>query len=89
MTAEPILLDYRGQRCPAPVIALGRQARATPGAEVELLADDVAAQFDVPAWCRMRGATLVSTENHTDVPQSGDLIESTSGWTVFRVLLPG
>ena len=29
---------------------------------MSLLADDVAAAVDVPAWCRMKGQELVGTE---------------------------
>ncbi len=54
------LVDARGLRCPAPVIALARAARAAEGDDlVVLLADDPAAVPDVAAWCRMRGHTLV------------------------------
>ncbi len=53
-----IQIDLRGALCPIPVIALARELRTHP--EVTLLADDVAAETDVPAWCRMRGASLLS-----------------------------
>jgi tRNA 2-thiouridine synthesizing protein A len=52
------VLDMRGTLCPIPVIALAKELRTQP--EVTLLADDVAAETDVPAWCRMRQATLLS-----------------------------
>lgn len=55
------VIDERGRRCPLPIIALGRAAAADPGAEVTLLTDDPAALHDVPAWCRMKGAVLVSS----------------------------
>lgn len=84
MSADRTVLDYRGQACPAPVIALGRAARATPGATVELLADDAAARFDVPAWCRLTGATLISVDDHP-----GDQPGTATDWAVYRVLLPG
>jgi TusA-related sulfurtransferase len=55
-----LVLDQRGRLCPLPVIALGRAAgELAPGSVIELLADDPAAQYDVPAWCRMRGHDLV------------------------------
>lgn len=80
MSADRILLDYRGHKCPAPVIALGRQASATPGALVELLADDPAARFDVPAWCRMRAAHLeITTDSRSAAGES---------WLTFRITLP-
>jgi tRNA 2-thiouridine synthesizing protein A len=55
-SAEPDVLDCRGQRCPLPVIALARRLPALPvGGVVRVLADDPAAATDIPAWCRMRG----------------------------------
>ena len=63
MTDAPTLLDARGERCPLPVIRLGRLARELEdGALVRLLATDPAARSDVPAFCRMRGHALVTVE---------------------------
>ena len=57
-----VLLDERGHLCPLPVIALGRAAAAVPSpARILLLADDPAAETDVPAWCSLRGRTLAWT----------------------------
>jgi tRNA 2-thiouridine synthesizing protein A len=54
--SDPIVLDARGQRCPLPVIALARRARdLDDGARLIVLADDPAAQADIPAWCRLKG----------------------------------
>jgi TusA-related sulfurtransferase len=53
-----VVLDERGRRCPLPVIALARAAAADPSARVLLLADDPAAETDVPAWCGLRGRAL-------------------------------
>lgn len=59
--AHPVV-DARGLRCPAPVIALARAARtAAPGSELTVLATDPAARHDVPAWARMRGHAMVSS----------------------------
>lgn len=56
-----IELDERGKRCPLPVIALARAIQdVAVGSELTVLADDPAAQHDIPAWCRMRGHELVS-----------------------------
>ena len=47
-----------------PVIRLARAARdLPPGATVVLLADDVAAWSDVPAWARMKGHTVTLLED--------------------------
>lgn len=69
-------LDLRGQRCPAPIIALGRALRAGRTGIVVLLADDPAAEHDVPAWCELSGAELVSAE---PLP---------AGWTRYTIGLP-
>ncbi len=56
-----MIVDSRGTLCPQPVIDLARAAKdAEPGTVQEVLADDPAAATDIPAWCRMRGAELLS-----------------------------
>jgi tRNA 2-thiouridine synthesizing protein A len=55
-------VEARGVLCPVPIIRLARAAAALPdGSLVELLTDDPAAEHDVPAWCRLRGHTLVAS----------------------------
>ncbi|MFI2751879.1 sulfurtransferase TusA family protein [Cellulomonas sp. P22] len=66
-SAEPVVVDARGERCPMPVIRLARTARELPaGALLTVLATDPAARLDVPAWARMRGHTLVGVEELAD-----------------------
>lgn len=57
-----IEVDERGFRCPHPVIAVGRVSRAhgDDSVRIVLLADDIATKSDIPAWCRMTKATLIS-----------------------------
>ena len=56
-------IDERGSLCPVPVIALARAARsAAPGTVIVVLADDPAAEFDIPAWCRMTGNEFMGSE---------------------------
>jgi tRNA 2-thiouridine synthesizing protein A len=65
---EPVTIDARGVLCPVPIIRLARAAAELPrDSVVELLTDDPAAQYDVPAWCRLRGHALVRTEPATDL----------------------
>lgn len=67
MSTDAHELDARGRRCPYPVVLLGQAAAAAaPGAVLELLSDDPVSLNDVPAWCRMRDATLVSAEQEDD-----------------------
>lgn len=48
-------LDCRGERCPLPVIRLGREiASVAVGECLAVAATDPAARTDIPAWCRMR-----------------------------------
>lgn len=55
------LLDARGLACPVPVIKLAKLAAAAQtGDVIEILSDDPAAEYDIPAWCRMRGHELLS-----------------------------
>jgi TusA-related sulfurtransferase len=53
-------LDCRGMLCPLPVIELGRRLTdVSVGQTIAVVATDVAARVDVPAWCRMRGQEYV------------------------------
>ncbi|MCA9656287.1 MAG: DsrE/DsrF/DrsH-like family protein, partial [Myxococcales bacterium] len=61
--ATPTELDFRGQRCPEPILGLARRARALgPGAELEVVADDPAFALDLESWCRSSNATVISLE---------------------------
>lgn len=62
MSAD-LVLDCRDMRCPMPVIELARRIGDVPvGDTVAVVATDVAARVDVPAWCRMRGQEYVGEE---------------------------
>lgn len=60
-------LDCRGQRCPLPVIELGRRHTEVPvGGTIAVASTDVAARVDIPAWCRMRGQEFLGEETAPD-----------------------
>lgn len=60
-------LDCRGLLCPRPVIELARHLEDVAVGEVlAVVADDVAAATDVPAWCRMRGQEYVGADTAGD-----------------------
>jgi tRNA 2-thiouridine synthesizing protein A len=60
-------LDCRGLVCPAPIIELARRiGDVAPGELVGVVADDTAARYDVPAWCRMTGQEYVGEETADD-----------------------
>lgn len=60
-------LDCRGLLCPRPVIELAKHVADVPdGAVIAVVADDVAAALDIPAWCRMRGHEYVGSDRAAD-----------------------
>ena len=74
MTVD-VWIDERGLRCPIPVISLAR-AQAEWARDdmlaarvVGVLADDPAAQYDIPAWCRLKGADY---QGSVSPPDGGD-----------------
>lgn len=72
-----VVLDARGQRCPLPVLRLGRLARELrAGSVVRLLATDPAARSDVAAFCRMRGHVLLET---VEISEAGESSGSPGG----------
>ncbi len=58
-----LVIDALGRKCPIPIIMLADRLREVPvGNVVAVLADDVAARTDIPAWCRMKSQTFVVEE---------------------------
>jgi tRNA 2-thiouridine synthesizing protein A len=56
-------LDAKGLMCPMPIVQLAKKVREMKSGQVlELLADDVGAKEDVPAWCSRTGNALVAME---------------------------
>lgn len=71
------LLDERGHLCPLPVIALARAFLDAVGEHrVLLLSDDPAAGSDVPAWCAIRGRSLLWTGPAPDGRGSAFLVST-------------
>lgn len=52
-------VDARGLRCPLPALRLARAVRENGARRYLLLADDPAAQRDIPALCAERGWQLL------------------------------
>jgi tRNA 2-thiouridine synthesizing protein A len=56
-------LDTKGLMCPMPIVQLAKKAKEMKSGQVlELLADDIGAKEDVPAWCARTGHQLAGTE---------------------------
>jgi tRNA 2-thiouridine synthesizing protein A len=64
MSAEEIIVDARGHRCPVPTLRLRKALEASPaGSRVRLLADDPMARIDVPHFAAEVGAEILSRED--------------------------
>jgi tRNA 2-thiouridine synthesizing protein A len=62
-----IELDCRGLPCPRPVIELAKRiGEVEIGDVLAVVADDPAAAYDVPAWCRMRGQEYAGADRAED-----------------------
>ena len=60
-------LDCRAMICPLPIIELARHVgEVAVGEIVAVVATDVAARHDVPAWCRMRSHEYVGHDSAAD-----------------------
>ncbi len=60
-------LDCRDLLCPMPVIELARHLTdVAVGGTIAVVATDVAARVDVPAWCRMREQEYVGEDAAAD-----------------------
>jgi tRNA 2-thiouridine synthesizing protein A len=56
-------LDAQGQMCPMPIVMLAKKMKELKSGQVlELIADDIGAKEDVPAWCSRTGNPLVGME---------------------------
>ncbi len=57
------LIDLRGMKCPAPIVALNNETRQMAAGELfEAVADDPAFELDVKAWCRRKGYELLTID---------------------------
>ena len=57
MAEDPIkptrTIDTSGQCCPVPIIETNRAIKTMqPGEVLELIATDIGARLDIPAWCQ-------------------------------------
>ncbi len=65
MAPTPMLtIDALGRKCPIPIIMLAERIHEVPiGEIIAVLADDPAAENDVPAWCLMKSHDHVLTQS--------------------------
>ncbi|MBV9795699.1 MAG: sulfurtransferase TusA family protein [Actinobacteria bacterium] len=57
-----VTIDALGRKCPIPIIMLAQRIGEVPiGSVIAVLADDPAAETDVPSWCMMKSHDHVRT----------------------------
>lgn len=58
-----IVIDTRGTFCPIPIVRISETIKNVhAGVVVEMLADDPAIEYDLPAWCKSSGHKILSVE---------------------------
>ncbi len=63
--SEP--LDLCGLKCPLPALMTRRAlARAAPGTEIDVVADDPLAAIDIPHMCRQEGYEVLGVARDGD-----------------------
>ena len=64
---DEITIDARGTRCPRPIIELAKaRRRAQSGQRIVVVADDLAFESDVAAWCEATGNKLFALARDGD-----------------------
>jgi tRNA 2-thiouridine synthesizing protein A len=58
-----IVVDARGLFCPVPIMKTSEALRLLDtGGVVEVISDDPAIEFDMPAWCESQGHMIESVD---------------------------
>jgi tRNA 2-thiouridine synthesizing protein A len=67
-TNANIVVDARGQFCPIPIIKASEAMKTLEaGGVIEVISDDPAIEFDLPAWCESQGHRIESHVLEGDV----------------------
>ncbi len=62
------MIDAIGMKCPRPIVELAKARRQIgDGAEIEIVADDLAFESDVWAWCETTGSTLMDLQKEGNI----------------------
>lgn len=67
MNDTVVELDARRLLCPMPVIKLQNCInQQSAGTRVEITCTDPGALYDIPAWCRINGHSVISSHEQAD-----------------------
>jgi len=65
---DAIEIDARGMKCPRPIVELAQARRnVDAGTQITIVADDLAFESDVNAWCETTGNKLVQIDRDGDM----------------------
>jgi TusA-related sulfurtransferase len=65
---QEIELDCRGMKCPRPIIELAKAKRnASEGSIIKIIADDLAFESDVKAWCQTTGNKIIDFNKEENI----------------------
>ncbi len=57
-------VDTSGSCCPVPIVETNRAIKTLQAGDVlEVIATDIGARMDIPAWCQRTGHALIKTED--------------------------
>lgn len=57
-------VDTSGSCCPVPIVETNRAIKTLHAGDVlEVIATDIGAKMDIPAWCKRTGHALIKTED--------------------------
>ena len=63
MNVGRFILDTRGTFCPIPIVKIAEAMRnVDEGVIIEMISDDPAIEYDLPAWCKSTGHEIVSLD---------------------------
>lgn len=62
------VVDTRGLFCPVPIIKTAEAVKnLESGSVIEVISDDPAIEFDIPAWCASTGHSIHSSHKEGQV----------------------
>ena len=63
-----VVIDTKGLFCPVPIMRTSDAMRVLEtGGILEMISDDPAVEFDMPAWCRSQGHAIEALTREGDV----------------------
>ena len=77
-------IDARGMKCPRPIIELAKiRRKVITGTIIHVIADDLAFESDVKAWCDTAGNRLIEMQKTGKVTEARiEILQGKKGGTI-------